>query len=269
MAIALFSTIYTPLYSAQEITPSQASAAHHQLLQQNDYYDDFANLVFGYIREEEKKLGLSVPLDVKKICLLFYRRKEYFDENLAGDLINTDSDNQTITIHKDGPTINTAYGFVHIKPLPPNANRKYIWKFKVISCCGYIYIGLDDSAATWKNSWFAGRTGTNNYAYCCNGWKYSHQTGGTGRTYAERFQEGSVVLMKLYLSSKSATLSFGLMKYGNDWQNDNSFFVTPAFEHIPQKKHNLRMAVCLRHGSAVQLLAYKEEIETSKSNSKK
>lgn len=226
----------------------------------DNLHSEQTNLVFGYMRNNEKLYKLFIPVGVKLICLLLYYGKDYFDDGCVGTLIRTHNDQQIITMKQNqDKKINTAYGSLFINPLSPNSDKIHIWKFKIISCHGYIYIGIDEAKAMWRNSWFAGRKETNNYSYCCNGRKYSHRTGGMGQYYSiTGFYVGSVVLMELDLTSKSGTLSFGPMKYGNDWQNDAFFSVTPAFKHIKKNK-KLRLAVSLRSGSTIQLLEYKEE----------
>ena len=64
--------------------------------------------------------------------------------------------------------------------------------------------------------------------------------------------------MILDLTSKTGTLSFGIMKYGKDWENDNLFAISTAFRCIKKNK-KLKLAVSIRSGSTVQLLEYKEE----------
>lgn len=224
------------------------------------------NLVFGYIRRVEKKFKWFIPNGLKLQMVLFFFGKDYFDDgHNTGCMILTHNDQQIITMKQHELfRINTAYGAFAVNP---DISKIHIWKFKIISCYGYIYIGIDNAAKIWKNDWFAGRQNewingkmieTNNYSYCCNGNKYSHNTGGMGKKFCQGFYVGSVILMELDLSSKIGELSFGILKYGNDWQNDALFSTKLAFRNI-SRKHKYRLAVQMRSKSTVQLLSYRSE----------
>merc|ERR1712228_447300 len=187
----------------------------------------------------------AVIFDVLVLFMGPLRKKHFFAEigsYLRYGQDNNDNNDKQILCN-NGISCYTAYGEEVIKP---QLHETYEWKFKILKC-NNIYIGIDQYPITWIDDDFCGQKGSVNYSFATNGNKYSHKTGGWGKTYQIGFKEGDIVKMKLDFSKQQGKLSFCVP---NQFVNQS---FCKAFGRI-SADNEYKMAVSLDGGSTIQLL---------------
>ena len=89
------------------------------------------HLVYGFIHklEETSKLSTNIPLEIIKLCLLFFFNAEYFE--IAGvDIVISGTQKDTITKKNENSIDNVTYGSNWI----PSMNKSnYKWTLKIIN----------------------------------------------------------------------------------------------------------------------------------------
>ena len=161
------------------------------------------DLIFGFVKESEKKNKTSVPEMIKYLCLIYLNQnKDMIDPKLSQDRFNVDGD----MIQHNADEESNAY-FTNIA-----STGIHIWKFKCIKMdlsdvIGIVNINLSDHP---QNDYFddyndtpEGKIATG-YGFNLRGWlTHNH---GWGNNYGTLCNDNDVIEMTLNMNK--LTLSF-------------------------------------------------------------
>ena len=119
------------------------------------------NLIFGYFRILQNLFNsldpyYNAPKLVIYLCLYYYDDREFFA--VHGLFIKLDKTNKLASHTKkfkifEIESTNTIYGNIDINPSDKSSNL-YIWRFEIIESHYSIYIGIDASNKSYKDSSF-------------------------------------------------------------------------------------------------------------------
>ena len=100
--------------------------------------------VFGYIRQSgDTSEHTAIPMMIQYCCLKYYFVTEYFSKIKCGNLLKVNNDPRIVIRTGDNHlSANSVFGNIAID-LNNNSIKKYVWKFKIISMTGTMYIGID------------------------------------------------------------------------------------------------------------------------------
>ena len=137
--------------------------------------NNIKSCIFGYTRETESSLSITVPMLIQYLIILYYWIEEKFTAH--GSKINVDKTNKIAWYDDTAGKYNTVYGNYAID-INDTSIVRYKWTFKIISTYPIddwpIVIGIDSSNNKFINNDFASNKindsiyraiGSNSYSY--------------------------------------------------------------------------------------------------------
>ena len=192
--------------------------------------------IFGYARETESSLSITVPMLIQYLIILYYWIGEKFTTH--GDGIKVDK-TKKIAWYNDtfGTSYNTVYGN-YVIDINDTSIIRYEWTFKIISTLDIdlhpMCIGIDSSNNKFINDDFSNFK--NNHPYYgigSNGYSYYHGLRDKyicgkpvsdsdrvefGDVVFDNWREGDIVKMTLHIKSKRLNLwtPCHMLKFGKN-----------------------------------------------------
>ena len=209
-------------------------------------------LINGYMREIQQLFNNQnvsyyvIPIDINRICFMFYYIFEQFDENRCGEEISITNNNKTIDNKSGGK--GTCFGKCVISSILDNI---YIWKIKTIgTSTSCISIGIADAESLWFNdhSDLVENTISYGYAVCDAALVYCSKDASTNKDIPAFTKKGDVLTMKLKFNPNKSTLSFRI-------NNDDEFIAFDNVERAKELKYRLAISMWDRR-SAVELIEF-------------